>query len=109
MAKLIPALVFFTKIGVSAHNQSTYQASFSGVLFPFYKKATAIGICNLVARFVTIFSSLAAELERPWPMILFIGGVVIALISAFFFPSIDEESEIVDKQKEIDNQWIKRA
>lgn len=51
----------------------------------------------MVARTVTIFSSLAAELERPWPMILFIGGVTIALISAFFFPSIDEEDEIVEK------------
>jgi len=51
----------------------------------------------VVARTVTIFSSLAAELERPWPMILFIGGVTIALISAFFFPSIDEEDEIIEK------------
>lgn len=51
----------------------------------------------MVARTVTIFSSLAAELERPWPMILFIGSTLIALVTALFFPSIAEEEEILKR------------
>ena len=63
-------------------------------MFPFYKKATAIGICNFVARTVTVFSSLAAELDRPIPVCLLLVGTGIAFINAFFLPSYDEEVAI---------------
>lgn len=63
------------------------------MVFPFYKRATAIGICNFVARIVTVFSSLAAELDRPWPAALLISVTVIALIDSFFLPSYGQEVE----------------
>ena len=63
------------------------------MIFPFYKRATAIGICNLVARSVTITSPLVAELDRPWPACLLISLTVIALVDAFFLPSYSEEVE----------------
>lgn len=91
---LIPAVVFFTKVGVNTTFQNTYQASFGeNMIFPFYKRATAIGICNLVARSVTVSSSLIAELDRPWPAVLLISVTVIAFIDAFFLPSYDDEVE----------------
>ena len=65
-------------------------------MFPFYKKATAIGICNFIARFVTIFASLAAELDRPWPAALLILANSIALINAFFLISYADE-ELLEK------------
>jgi hypothetical protein len=67
------------------------------LIFPFYKRATAIGICNFVARTVTICSSLAAELDRPWPAALLISGTGIAFIAIFFLPYRDEEIEYEKK------------
>lgn len=81
--------------------QNTYQASFGeNLIFPFYKRATAIGICNFIARSVTIFSSLAAELDRPWPAILLISLTSIAIVTAFFLPSMSEEIEYEKQLKE---------
>jgi hypothetical protein len=68
---LIPILVFMTKLGVNATFVCAYQASFNeSSIFPFYKRATAIGYCNFIARLVTIMSPLVAELDRPIPGII---------------------------------------
>lgn len=102
LAYLIPAIVFIAKIGVNWTFQNTYQASFGeNMIYPFYKRATAIGINNLVARSVTVASSLVAELDRPWPAILLISVTVIAFIDIFFLPSYSEEEEYDKKLKEI--------
>ena len=69
-------------------------------MFPFYKKATAIGICNLVARSVTVASSLAAEVDRPWPVVMLLIANAIAFIGAFFLPGVDEEVAIEKAIKE---------
>lgn len=83
--------------------QNTYQASFGeNLIFPFYKRATAIGICNFIARTITIFSSLAAELDRPWPAILLISLTSLSIINAFFLPSMTEEIEYEKKLKQMD-------
>lgn len=85
--------------------QNTYQASFGeNMIFPFYKRATAIGICNFIARTVTITSSLAAELDRPWPAVLLITLTVISLINAFFLPSKTEEEDYEKLLKELDEE-----
>jgi hypothetical protein len=94
LATLIPAVVFFTKIGTSATFTSVYLASYSeNCIFPFYKRATSIGICNFVARAATITSSLAAELDKPWPIALTISLVSLALITTFFLPTYAEEKQ----------------
>lgn len=71
------------------------------MIFPFYKRATAIGICNFVARLVTVCSSLAAELDRPIPAIMLISVTVLAFIDAWFLPSYTEEKEYDKKLAEI--------
>ena len=105
LAYLIPALVFMAKVGVNMTFQNTYQASFGeNLIFPFYKRATAIGICNFIARTVTITSSLAAELDRPWPAALLISGTSLAFIAIFFLPSRDAEIEYEKKLLELEKQ-----
>ena len=69
------------------------MSAYGEIMFPFYKRATAIGIVNFIARLVTALSSLAAELDRPWPVLLLIGSTAIALVTAFFLPSAAEEEE----------------
>ena len=100
LGQLIPAVVFFAKLGTNMIFNCAYQASFGELMFPFYKKATAIGICNLVSRFFTIFASLSAELDRPWPGVIMLILLVLAFIDAFFLPSIAEEEEF---ENEINN------
>ena len=68
------------------------------MIFPFYKRATAIGICNLVARTITVASSLAAELPRPIPAWLLISATLLSLITTFFLPSYTDEVEFEAKQ-----------
>ena len=71
----MPILMFWTKVGVDWTFQNTYQASFAeNLMFPFFKRTTAVGICNFVARLITIFAPLVAELDRPIPMYIFLGA-----------------------------------
>jgi len=57
------------------------------MIFPFYKRATAIGICNFIGRALTILAPLAAELERPLPASILLIINIIAFINAFFLPN----------------------
>lgn len=90
MGYLIPSIVFITKIGVNFTFLNTYQASFGdNMIFPFYKRATAIGVCNFIGRALTILAPLAAELERPWPTSILLIINAIAFVNTFFLPSRD--------------------
>ena len=63
------------------------------MIFPFYKRVTAIGICNFIGRTITITSSLAAELSKPWPSVIIITITFIQLINVLFLPSKTEEDD----------------
>ena len=98
---LIPGIVFITKIGINQSFMNVYQASFGDTLiFPFYKRATAVGICNVVARSTTILSSLVAELDRPIPAIILISLTGLQFIANIFLPSKSEEDEYFEKVQE---------
>jgi hypothetical protein len=63
------------------------------MIFPFYKRATAIGVCNFIGRALTILAPLAAELDRPLPASILLIINVVAFINAFFLPSRNQEKE----------------
>ena len=71
------------------------------MIFPFYKRATAIGICNLIARAVTISSSLVVELPRPWPASILITLTAISLVDAIFLPSYEAEVQFEKQQADL--------
>jgi len=102
---VIPFVVFYIKVFLSMSWQITYTISFGdNKIFPFYSRATAITICNFVARSVTIASSLAAELPRPWPASLLIGFSVVSLIASLFLPSYSEELEFEEFEEEEEDE-----
>ena len=107
MARIIPFFSFMAKVGCHISFLAAYQGSFSDPkIFPLEKRGKQIGICNFVARGVTIFASLFAELDRPWPTVILTTITLIALVSAFFFDSLDDEErfdqDIIDEhQKKI--------
>lgn len=86
------------KIFIGITFSCVYVTSFNeDIIFPFNKRATATGICNFVARTLTIFSPLIAELPRPIPSICLLSINGLAFIAAFFFPSRQEEIEFEKK------------
>lgn len=71
------------------------------MIFPFYKRATAIGICNLIARTFTIGAFIVAELPRPWPAALLIFLTVATFVDLWFLPSYEAEIEFEKRQEEL--------
>ena len=81
---LMPILTMTTKFGSGAALLTTYSASFGDEqIFPSKKRATAIGICNIIARSITVFAPMINELVAPIPMLFFIASVSFALIISF--------------------------
>ena len=69
-------------------------------LFPFYKRATSIGICNFVARCFTIGAPMVAELEAPLPTAILIVVNLVAFSVIFTLPTTDsDEEEKVDYEE----------
>lgn len=83
---LMPRLLMVTKFGIGAASLASYSACFSDdTIFPASKRVTAIGICNIVARALTILAPLVNEARVPLPMLSFIAAISIALIFSFSF------------------------
>lgn len=89
---LVPAFVFICKLCNEASFVFIYQVSFTeDMIFPFYKRATSVGICNFIGRVITISAPVVAELDRPTPAICLLSFNGAAIIAAFFLPSRREE------------------
>ena len=81
------SVLFFTyfllaKFGVSANFNIAMTAN--SQLFPTLFAATAMGVCNFSARFVSAFSYPISALEEPIPMVIFTILQGISLIAVFF-------------------------
>ena len=102
---LVPILVFIIKIALNITFQNTYQGSFTEKkVFPFYKRSTAIGYCQFVARALTIMSPLIAEVDRPIPLIVFLCLKGVSFIAIFFLPNTKEkEAKESDDMQEMEN------
>ena len=83
---LIPVVVLFTRSGMKSTFDSCYLAN--STIFPAIFAGTAFGICNIGAKFVTIFSPLTAEVKDPVPMIIYtcLAGVAAILASMLRLP-----------------------
>lgn len=72
-------LIMVTYMGVLVAFDVAYLITSD--LFPTILLATAYGICNISARFITIFSPIVARLPHPVPLI-------VLIIFAFFWIEI---------------------
>lgn len=85
---LVPIIIFLVKVANNIVYLNVYQCSFSSeAIFPFYKRATSIGISNFIARCFTILAPIVAEAPRPAPVIVLLSINVIALIASAFLPN----------------------
>ena len=70
LSKIIPVFSFITKFGLNLSFLNAYICSYNDdEIFPVIKRATAIGICNFIARTLTILAPIVAELDRPIPIL----------------------------------------
>ena len=53
-------------------------------LFPAVFSGTSMGICNVIARTVTVFAPLVAEIEEPIPEITIVGFAVLGIVCVLF-------------------------
>jgi hypothetical protein len=61
--------ILFSKFGVTVSFNISYVIM--NELFPTLLSATSFGICNIIARFITILAPMVAILPNPYPMIIF--------------------------------------
>ena len=93
--------LFVTKLGVAMAFLTNYLAIV--VLFPTLFNGTVAGVCNFVARMGTIFAPLVAEMAPPFPMLLFIGVMMLAcgLNSRLEIPTESQKRQSITKKDEV--------
>ena len=85
-----PLLVMFAKFGVSGTFALLYVSH--GTLFPVLFSATALGMCNSVAKLFSAMSPLFAQMEEPTPMITFTILTALTCVAALFIQTDAKKS-----------------
>ena len=84
-------MFLFAKFGITCSINICYAAN--SYFFPTLFAATAMGICNFLARLVSASSYIISQLEEPVPMILFTGLCILTFIASFFLQTANESTE----------------
>ena len=88
-----------TKFGVTCTFNINFVAN--SYFFPTLFAATALGVCNFLARLASAFSYLVSEMDEPAPMYLFTGLCIISAICSFFLKidekDVEEEEDVSGK------------
>ena len=74
----MPCFVLLSAFGCCALSIVAYTATMQ--MFPTLFSATAMGICNFVARLITMAAFVIAEMDPPVPMTIF----VVIMMGGFF-------------------------
>ena len=80
----------------------TFNLNFvsNSYFFPVLFAATALGVCNFLARLASAFSYLVSEMDEPTPMYLFTSLCAISMVCAFFLRVEDDDSDNDSKKKD---------
>ena len=84
--------VFFlmTKFGVTCTFNINFAAN--SYFFPTLFAATALGVCNFLARFASAFSFIVGQMEEPLPMILFTALCGLSILAVCFLRTEEKKS-----------------
>ena len=98
----MPAAIFLSKFGIAIAFLTSYFASFNdNRIFPIERRATAIGICNLIGRGLTGLAPMINELNEPIPCCFYVAILCVALINA---STIKLDDQIEGKTKIIKSE-----
>ena len=83
--------VFFlmTKFGVTCCFNINFAAN--SYFFPTLFAATAMGVCNFLARFASAFSFIVGQMEEPLPMYLFTGLCLLSILATCFLRTTEKQ------------------
>lgn len=86
--------VFFllAKFGVTCTFNINFVAN--SYFFPTLFAATAMGICNFLARFFTSFSFVISSMDQPTPLILFTSICGLTGIASFFLQTAKDKKSV---------------
>jgi hypothetical protein len=59
-------------------------------LFPTKFLLSTFGICNLVSHIISVAGPIVAEIDEPYPFILFVVSVALAIIASLFLKEQNE-------------------
>ena len=86
---IVPVCLWIGNFGSCANFSNLFIGHLD--LFPLVFATTTMGICNVIARGLTVFAPLVAEVEEPYPEIIYTVLCFMAAITSFF---IREKSKI---------------
>ena len=78
----MPVFILIARFGIGM-NFNTFFISMASI-FPTLFVGTAFGICNFIARGLTVVAPFVAEIQEPTPMIIFCLIQAVGLILAWF-------------------------
>ena len=81
-----------TKFGVTCTFNINFVAN--SYFFPTLFAATALGVCNFLARFVSAFSFVISQLDEPIPMICFTVLCGITVVTSFFLKTEEKPKAV---------------
>ena len=86
-----------SKLGVS----SSFNLCFlvTSEYFPVMHRATVFGACNIIARLISIFSPLIAEINPPIPMIIYGVFCVLGVLGISFLSKDTKDVTAIDIDK----------
>jgi hypothetical protein len=87
----MPVFLILAKLGISAIFCCVYAGTVQ--VFPTLFGGTAYGVCNFVARLLTICAPIVAEKSPPTPMITFVALCMLGMCSAAFLRVQHEKAD----------------
>ena len=79
---IVPVCLWIANFGSCGNFANLYIGHLD--LFPLVFATTTMGICNVVARSLTVFAPLVAEIEEPYPEIAYSVMCFIAAVTSLF-------------------------
>jgi len=92
---LTPLFLFGSKLGVSAAYNVVYIVNV--LVFPADFKTTSFGICNFFARIAGVIAPMAANLDQPTPLYLFVAACFSYSVLSLLLVEKKEDDLLLEK------------
>ena len=79
---VVPGCLFVMNFGIAAAFANLYMGHMD--LFPIVFSTTSMGICNFIARTLTVFAPIIGEIDQPTPEIIFTTLCIVAFVLSLF-------------------------
>lgn len=92
---LILICLLLTKFGVSSSMSLCFLVT--SEYFPIIYSATVFGACNVIARVISIFSPLIAEINPPLPMLIYTIFCLFSVVGTSFLTKDKKAEQAIDE------------